>query len=197
MCSDRSKVLDMKIAMVEIVFLLAAVTSLLGQTPKSHEECIKSVPGDWGANFGKEWHHNEALYWGCRLGVLSETVAMWQKAANEMGMAQQITTSKVEGQDLVLIEEMDGSAHCFDVKVLVHLDGDWKIAWRLPVARNSMDYCTGACPALRAEIAGRVLTIESPVSADPKEDTTFSCRHVTWRKETFRWTGTTFDPEPR
>ena len=187
----------MKIAIAGLAFLLVAAGSLAGQTQKSHEKCIKRVPGDWGPNFGEQWHHNEALYWGCRLGVSSETVATWQKAANEMGMAQQISTSKVDGQDLAMIEEMDGSAHCFDVKVFVHLDGNWKIAWRLPRARNSMDYCTGACPALKADMSGRVLTIESPASADPKEDTTFNCRHVTWHKEVFHWTGTTFEPEPR
>lgn len=191
-CSTRSRVLRVKIAIIEIVFLLTAAASVLGQTPKSHEECIKLVPGDWGPNFGEEWHRHEAVYWGCRLAVPSETVVTWQKAAGEVGLAQQITIAKVEGRDLVVLEEMDGSAHCFDVKVLVKLDGDWKLAWRLPIARNSMDYCTGACPALRTKIVGGVLTVESPTSSDPNEDITVSCKHVTWRKETFRWTGRTF-----
>jgi len=187
----------MRIAIVVLSLLLAATAVSSAQTVRTHEECIKQVPGDWGPNFGKEWHRNEALYWGCRLGVPSERVEAWQKAADEAGMAQEVSISQVQGRDLVLIEEAGGSAHCFDVKVLVNNNGDWKLAWRLPIAPNSMDYCTFACPALRTKIAGTVLTVESPASSDPKEDTTFSCKHVSWRKERFRWTGTTFEPMGR
>ena len=190
----RNTILDMKFAIIGAFCLLTVTGGARGQTAGSHEDCLKRVPGDWGPNFGNVWHRNEALYWGCRLGVPPETVEEWQRAANEMGAAEQISQSKVEGRDLVLIEEMGGSAHCFDVTVLAKPDGNWRPVWRLPVPRNSMNYCTGACPAVRARIDGTVLTVETPLSRDPKEDTTFSCKHVKWRKETFRWTGKTFAP---
>ena len=107
-------------------------------------------------------------------------------------MAQDISLAKIQGHELVVIEEVGGDSHCFDVKVLAKVKEEWEVVWRLPIARNSMDYCTGACPAVKAKIADKVLTIESPQSSDPKEDTTFTCKHVTWRKQKFRWTGTTF-----
>lgn len=158
------------------------------------------VPGDWGAegpNFGTEWHKNEAIYWGCRLGVTSETVASWQKASEELGMAQEISLARIQGRDLVVIEEVAGDAHCFDLTVLAKVNEAWELVWRLPIARNSMDYCTEACPAVKAKISANILTIESPQSSDPNEDTTFTCKHVTWRKRNFRWTGTTFALQPR
>lgn len=184
----------MKQAIAGIIVLLTISTCLFGQVPKSHEECIKRVPSDWGPNFGAEWHHNEAAYWGCRLGVPTETVATWQKTANESGMAQQISTSKVEGRTLVLIEEMAGDAHCFDITVLASSDRDWRIVWRLPVPQDSMDYCTNTCPSLKTSITGHTLTIESPEPTDPQQDTTLTCAHFRWRKETFHWTGETFKP---
>jgi hypothetical protein len=186
----------MKKLLIQLCLLLAFTGNGFTQTPKSHEECIKRVPGDWGPNFGDQWHHNEALYWGCRLGVPPDTVAEWQRVVNEEGMAQQILLRKVDGHDLVLIEVMTGTAHCSDVKALRYLDG-WKPVWELPVARNSMDYCTGACPGLRMNMKGRLLTIESPVTNDPEEDTPHTCRVVKWHKEVFRWSDKTFERQSR
>ena len=108
----------MKFAVMGIGFLLG-VGVAFGARPKSHTDCIKRVPGDWGPNFGEQWHHNEALYWGCRLGVSSETVAAWQKAADLGGMVHHISVAVVQGQKLMVIEELSGSAHCFD-------DGCWR-----------------------------------------------------------------------
>ena len=87
----------MKIIIIAALFVAVLVPSCFAEKAKSHEECLKQVPGDWGPNFGKEWHKNEAIYWGCRLGMPSQTVASWQKALDEMGMAQEISLRKYKG----------------------------------------------------------------------------------------------------
>jgi hypothetical protein len=47
-------------------FCLVPFAQLSAQMPqKSHEDCLKLVPGDWGANFGEKWKQHEAVYWGC------------------------------------------------------------------------------------------------------------------------------------
>ncbi len=84
-----------------LLLLITSVALAQQQKPKSHEACIKQVPGDWGPNFGPEWHQKEALYWACRDGVSVATIELWQKAAQEEGMADNIKLLTVRGQKLV------------------------------------------------------------------------------------------------
>ena len=168
------------------VLLLIAFPTFAQQHPKSHEECIKVVPGDWGPNFGEEWHHNEALYWGCRLAVSSETVDRWQKAAEEHGMAQEIKLFTVRGERLVVFEEMEGTAHCYDVRALRRMGSDWKAVWELPGEES--EYCTYTCPALGIKVVGDLLTVASPNASDAK------CKRRSWSYKQFRWNGDTFVP---
>jgi hypothetical protein len=47
-----------------VAFCLVPFAQLSAQMPqKSHEDCLKLVPGDWGANFGEKWKQHEAVYW--------------------------------------------------------------------------------------------------------------------------------------
>jgi hypothetical protein len=181
------------VAVVIAFISLNASLAVAQNTPMSHEQCIKAIPGDWGPNFGDEWHRNESLYWGCRLGVPAETVATWQKAAEEFGMAQDIIPVTVKGKDLVILEEMDGSAHCFKVKVLKRVGAVWSLAWELPSAPDSMDYCSLACPSLRVLISSNVLTVSSPTTSNPSEDMSETCKSVSWHNERFRWNGSSFE----
>jgi len=91
-----------------VLLLLAASFGLAQQKPKSHEECLKLVPGDWGPKFGAQWHQKEAVYWACRNGVSISTAKAWQKAADESDMASEITPVTVKGQKLVLFVEDSG-----------------------------------------------------------------------------------------
>ena len=179
---------------VVIAFASVNASSALAQNrPRSHEECLNEVPGDWGWNFGDEWHKNEALYWGCRLGIPAETVATWQKAAEEVGMAQDIIPVNVKGQELVILEEMDGSLHCFEVKVLKRVGSSWSVTWELPASADSMTYCSLACPSLKVSMSGGVLTVSSPTISNPSEDMSVSCKSVSWRNERFRWNGSSLE----
>src|ERR1700722_18480706 len=81
------------------------------QELKSHEQCIKEVSGNWGPNFGDQWHRNEAHYWACRNGVTVETIQAWQHTADELGMAHEIQPVTVAGQKLVLFVEDEGTAN--------------------------------------------------------------------------------------
>jgi hypothetical protein len=66
--------------------------------------------------------------------------------------------------------------------------------WSPPSKPDSMDYCTLSCPPIRMKAHGKNLTLELPEMSDPKEDQTFSCKHVKWRKEMYRWDGQTYRP---
>jgi hypothetical protein len=171
--------------------LLAASFGLAQQKPKSHEECLKLVPGDWGPKFGAQWHQKEAVYWACRNGVSISTAKAWQKAADESDMASEITPVTVKGQKLVLFVEDSGTANCYSLTVLLQVGSAWKIAWALPPSEEEGEYCVGDCPGLEAAMNGEILTVRYGVSSDPNDD---RCKHFRWVSQRFRWNRSTFIP---
>jgi hypothetical protein len=182
----------MRSLFVGILLSSLASVALAQQKPKSHEQCIKEVLGDWGPNFGDEWHRNEAHYWACRIGVTVETIQTWQRAADEQGdMAQEIKPVVVAGQNLVLFVKDSGTAKCYGLSVLRRAGSDWINAWEMPTRKGDDEgyYCAGQCPALQASTTGEILTVKSASSTNPNDD---SCKHVTWKSEQFRWNGSTF-----
>lgn len=175
-----------------LILLLLAPILFAQQKPRSHEECIKEVPGDWGPNFGDQWHGNEARYWACRLGVPIKTVREWQQAVHEEGMANEIKPVVINGQELVLFVEVNGTAHCCSLTILRQIGSNWLKAWELPAANDNKEdyYCSGPCPALRATTNGAILTVRS-ASSGPNDE---QCKQVHWESERFRWDGETFRP---
>jgi hypothetical protein len=162
------------------------------ESQKSHEDCLKLVPGDWGANFGEEWKQHEAVYWGCRLGVSVETLHEWQHFAS--GMIADLIRVTIDDEQIVIVESMEGSAHCYSISAVRKAQKGWKPIWSPPSDPDSMEFCTLACPRIRIKVRGKSLTLETPESSDPKEDQTISCKHVKWNKETYRWNGQTYQP---
>jgi hypothetical protein len=160
------------------------------QPQKSHEDCLKLVPGDWGPNFGDEWKQHEAVYWGCRLGVPVETIHEWQDFGS--GMIADLIPVTVDNMQIVIVESMEGSAHCYTISAVRKSQKGWKSIWSPPSNPESMDFCTLACPGIRIRVRGKILTLETPGSSDPKEDQTTSCKHIKWNKETYRWNGQTY-----
>ena len=57
-----------------------------------------------------------------------------------------------------------------------------------------MDYGTLACPAIRITAYGQNLTLELSETSDPKEDLTFGCKHLQWKKEKYLRDGQTCQP---
>jgi len=166
-------------------FCLMFVSVLDARTiGKSHEECLKLVPGAWGPNFGVQWHHHEAIYWGCRLGVPTESVESWQQVAGVTGMIQNILPATIEKQEFVFIEEMQGSMHCYSVSALMKTLKGWEQIWGI----GGEKYCTVACPPVRMKIRGSSLTLEIPSPSDEK------CTHTSWHKENYLWNGKTLEP---
>src|ERR1051326_4322653 len=133
-----------------VLFLFVASFVFAQQKPKSHEQFLKQVPGDWGPNFGDKWHQNEALYWACRNGVTAETIKAWQKAAEEQDMATEIKPVTVARQKLVLFVEDSGTANCYGLTVLLQVGTTWVKAWELPSRKGEEEgyYCAGNCPGL-------------------------------------------------
>jgi len=176
-------------------FILLVLTSLVfaQQKPRSHEQCLKQVPGDWGPNFGEKWHENEALYWACRSGVAVETIKAWQAAAEEQDMATEIKPVTVDGQKFVLFVEDSGTANCYGVSVLRQQGKVWQKVWDLPTRKGDQEgyYCAGKCPGLDAQMTGKILTIRSASTPDPNDE---ECKRVHWATESFRWNGATFLP---
>ena len=177
------------------VALVSLISSFVfaRQKPKSHEQCIKQVPGDWGPNFGDEWHKHEALYWACRTGVTVEMIRAWQKAAEEDDMVTEIKPVTVNGEELVLFVMDGGTANCYGLTVLRKAGSTWTKAWELPTRRGDEEgiYCAGSCPGLEASVSGEILTVRSASSSDPNDN---RCKHFHWESERFSWNGTTFLP---
>jgi hypothetical protein len=175
------------------LFLFVASSVCAQQKPKSHEQCLKQAPGDWGPNFGDKWHQNEAVYWACRNGVSAETIKAWQQAAEEQDMATEIKPVTVTGQKLVLFVEDGGTANCYGLTVLRQVGTTWIKAWELPSRKGDEEgyYCAGNCPGLEAATTGDILTVRSASSSDPNDN---HCKHVRWETERFRWNGSTFLP---
>ena len=123
--SAACRVFTMRSLFLGILLSSLASAALAQQKPKSHEQCIKEVPGDWGPNFGDEWHRNEAHYWACRHGVTVETIQAWQRAADEQDMASEIKPVIVAGQELVLFVKDGGTANCYGLSVLRQVGSDW------------------------------------------------------------------------
>jgi hypothetical protein len=161
--------------------------------PQSHEQCIKQVPGDWGPNFGDEWHEHEALYWACRNGVTVETIKTWQRAAEEEDMAAEIKPVALSRENLVLFVKDGGTANCYGLSVLRKVGSAWTKAWNLPTRRGDEEgiYCAGSCPGLQTSVSGEILTVRSASSSDPNDK---RCKRFHWESERFRWNGTTFIP---
>jgi hypothetical protein len=167
-------------------FYFASASTLDAQTGgKSHEECLKLVPRDWGPNFGAKWHHHEAIYWGCRLGVPIENVETWQQVADVTGMIQDVLPATIEKQEFVFIEVMEGSMHCYSVTALMKTAKGWEQVWSI----GGEQYCTVTCPPVRMKTRGSYLTLELPSPSDEK------CIHISWRKENYLWNGKTFEPK--
>jgi hypothetical protein len=189
---ERQKAICL-LAMTVICLSASAVRIKAQVAPRSHEECMKLVPGDWGPNFGEQWHEHEAVYWGCRLGVPAQTVTEWQQVADVEGMIQDLIPKAIRKKDLVLIEEMEGSAHCYQFIALEKTAGGWKQIWSAPAA-DSMDYCTLTCPPIKMRFRRNDLILEIPYTSNPKEDATFSCKSLKWESEIYHWDGHTFKP---
>ena len=167
-----------------LLLSLLCATATFSQSPqKSHENCIKLVPGNWGPNFGVEWHAHESIYWGCRLGLPAETIKDWQRAAGLSGMTENILPVKIANDDLVLIEEMQGSMHCYIISALRKTPKGWEQVW----TESGDDFCTMTCPPIRITIRGPRLFLDAPLSSNP------DCNgHIYKRK--YLWNGKTFAP---
>jgi hypothetical protein len=179
------------------LLICVLTTGLYCQTAgNSHQECLEGLPSSWGSNFGPEWHKNEAAYWACRLGVDSKTVETWKKAANLRGMFQDLLPVTIGNQRVVIVEEVQGTAGCHDFKALTQANGVWQQVWELPRGETDppMRYCTLSCPAIRLKVDRRDLILEIPGTSDPQEDMTFSCKHIDWHQERYRWNGKSFKP---
>jgi hypothetical protein len=162
---------------------------------RSHEQCLKLVPGDWGPNFGAQWRENEARYWACRLGQTPDTVRAWQEAAEVEGFVQDIAVASPGGTSVVVIEEVQGTASCHIFSALSKTSGNWRRVWdgpeRLP-GDDEGKYCTGPAGAIRMRVGSDVLTLDVPDCADTDVQPGANCKHVTWTKESYRRNGRTF-----
>src|SRR5437660_2998326 len=179
-----------------LVLIMVAVRNLYSQKArKSHEQCLKLVPGDWGPNFGAEWHDNEARYWACRLGETPDTVRTWQKVAGIEGFMQDIVIASIDGTPVVLIEEIQGTAYCHIFTALSKAAGTWRRIWdgpeRLP-GEDEGQYCTANTGAIKVRVRGKELTLEIPDCVDANPEPNAKCEHVTWTTENYRWDGKTF-----
>ena len=152
---------------------------------KSHEECIKLVPGDWGPNFGAAWHQHEAAYWGCRLAVSPDVVESWQDPG---GMIQDIRLAAISEQEFASVEHLEGSLRCYSFAAFRKAARRWESVWE----QGGQDYCVGACPPIEVTVVSSNLVLRAPRSNSR------DCKGMGIREE-YRWNRATFervDPQP-
>jgi hypothetical protein len=156
---------------------------------KNSDQCLKTLPSDWGPNFGTQWRKNEAAYWSCRLAVPVRTVELWQNAAELEGSIQDVERSPMKGQEVVVIQEIQGSANCNVFSVLSGRGDKWRKEPNAPQAEANepMGFCTLACPAIKITLIHQNLTLTVPISDDPKEDTIQPCKNPKWKHYAYRW----------
>jgi hypothetical protein len=163
-----------------LVFCCISPTQTSAQTRrKSHEECRKLVPTDWGPNFGEEWHQHESIYWGCRLGVPPQSVQSWQ---DPFGMIQDIRFATIKEQEFVFVEHMEGTMHCYSFKAFRKTERGWEEVWQ----QASEFYCMVACPPIRMTIIASSVILQAPATSDKRCTNIFS-------REQYRWNGKSFE----
>jgi hypothetical protein len=169
---------------IGILFVFFLVGDLTAQvTRKSADECRKQVPRDWGPNFGQEWRHHEAIFWGCRLALPTATVENWQRIGNLTGSIEDLVPTIVEEQELILIEQLEGSMHCYSFMALKKFPSGWERVWD-----DSSSYCTMGCPRLRMKVQGGHLNLYSGTSAEPQCVGMFHRAQFVWNGKTFEAT---------
>ena len=159
--------------------LMSAVRVSAQTKGKLHEECIELVPGDWGTNFGAEWHQHEAVYWGCRLAVSPDAVQSWQ---DPDGMIQDVRLAAINKQEFAFVEHLEGSLNCDSFAAFRKAGRGWESVWE----QGGPDYCMGACPSIKVTVVSSNLVLRAPRSNNP------DCKGMGIREE-YRWDGTTFE----
>jgi hypothetical protein len=140
-----------------------------------------------GPNFGEQWHRNEAIFWGCKLGVLAETVEEWQRVDKGSGMIQHAILTNFQTEQIAILELVEGSAHCFSFVALQRSSSGWTRVWENSGPSNSMDYCAVKCPAFKMKVKGLLLVLSIPQSRNVEV-----CDPIDWREYRYHWNGHTF-----
>jgi hypothetical protein len=156
---------------------------------KADKDCLRLTESDWGPNFGEQWHRNEAIFWGCKLGIPAETVADWQKVDKSSGMIQDAILTNFHGAAIVILELVEGSTSCFSFVALQRSSSGWSRVWEDSGASNSTDYCAVNCPAFKMKVKGLLLVLSIPQSRNAEV-----CDPIDWREYRYHWDGHTFQP---
>jgi hypothetical protein len=162
---------------------LALAPSILAQAGgKSQQNCEKVGPHTWKHGSIEEMSEQEAVYWGCRMGLPTATIKQWQQASDEPDPISEIKLFTMNKQEFVFIERMGGTMRCRSFTALMNTGKGWEKVWD----EYGDMYC-GICPELRIRILGSRLVLEVPKSTDA------NCEQLFHRKE-FIWNGKMFRP---
>jgi hypothetical protein len=102
-----------------------------------------------------------------------ESISEWQRFSS--GMIQDLISLTIGNEQVVLIESMEGSAHCFSISALKKTPKDGnQYGHRLPFLKTWI--IARSCPPIRMKAHGKNLTLELPEASDPKEDQSLSCK---------------------
>jgi len=159
------------------------VKGLSAQTVrKSSEDCDKVGPRTWkGASF-EERREEEDTYWACRVHVPTETIKLWEQASEALDPIASIEIRHLQKQQMVFIERMGGTMHCFSFAALQKTSGGWTKIWE----ESGEEYCRDKCPDIEMRISSLRISLEIPKSVNKDCEGAFQKREFVWDGKTFR-----------
>ena len=167
-------------------FFPLALGSFAQTGERSLQDCDKLGPRTWTATGSvEEIREQEAVYWGCRMELPTETIKQWQRASDAPDPIDRIKIINMDKQELVYIQRMGGTMRCFSFSALKKTSKGWEQVWE----ESGDEYCMMKCPGIKMGIVGSRLVLDVPKSSDP------DCKKMFHRKE-FIWDGKTFRPAP-
>jgi uncharacterized protein (DUF736 family) len=141
------------------IYSLVFASALSAQSVKrSSQDCDKLGPRTWkGASFEERREEKDA-YWACKLDVPIATVKLWEQASNSLDPIAGIKIRDVQERQIVFMERMGGTMHCFSFTALQKTGAGWKKIWE----ESGDEYCRDKCPGIEMRISSLRVSLEIP-----------------------------------
>lgn len=149
---------------------------------KPSQDCDKLGPRTWKGTSFEERREQEDAYWACRVHMPTATIKLWEQASDALDPIASIEIRDIQKQQIVFIERMGGTMHCFSFTALQKIGAAWKKIWE----ESGDEYCRDKCPDIEMRISGLRLSLQIPKSPDEDCERTFQKKEFVWDGKTFR-----------
>lgn len=165
-----------------VLCCVAFMSGLSAQTVgKPSQDCDKLGPRTWKGTSFEERREQEDAYWACRVHMPTATIKLWEQASDALDSIASIEIRDIQKQQIVFIERMGGTMHCFSFTALQKIGAGWKKIWE----ESGDEYCRDKCPDIEIRISGLRLSLQIPKSPDKDCERTFQKKEFAWDGKTF------------